>query len=242
MPLDRSPFASELANPSVYQKLLASVQAEVGDQSDSAKLAYIESVMNRATARGMTLDQTISDTSYYPKSTTSKLGIQYGGQVAAGLHPLINQAVSGSNIANYATGNESGNVHSGGAPVTFNPGTGERFVIENPDRKWASGLGAKTSVAGAGLTAVPSLASTSTTPASPMPPAPGVASATDSATQARIAELNAAIGLTRGIGAGAYKPTDPGGRLVSSLVDLYKVGQHQGWIPAPRAQLVNPPT
>ncbi|HET9374325.1 MAG TPA: hypothetical protein VFO40_05100 [Chthoniobacterales bacterium] len=153
----RSRIAQELTdNPDVRRKLIASIQAEVGDQSSAAQLAYAESVMNRAAARGITLDATISDPGYYPKSTLSKLGNQYSGGEAEGLHALVDQALAGSNISNFATGNESGKVRSGGAPVAFNPGTGERFVVENADRDWAIGSGANLPVAGSGVTSVPS--------------------------------------------------------------------------------------
>ena len=139
----RGQFGQELAtNPDLRTKLMASIQAEVGNQSDEAKLAYVESVMNRAAARGMSLDQTISDTSYYPKATTSQLGRTPSQDEQAILHPIIANALSGSNISNLATGNKSGKVRSGEAPVTFDPGTGERFILENPDKKWVTGLNA----------------------------------------------------------------------------------------------------
>jgi hypothetical protein len=137
----RGRFTQELTdNPDLRRKLLASIQAEVGDQGEEAKLAYTESVMNRAIARGKTLDETISDSAYYPKTTTSKLGRQVSQSEYDYLNPVVSRALSGSNLANFATGNESGNVHSGGAPVTYNPKTGERFVLENPDAGWNKGI------------------------------------------------------------------------------------------------------
>jgi hypothetical protein len=203
----RSQIAQELqSNPDLQRKLMASVQAEVGNQSDQAKLAYLESVMNRAAARGMSLDQTISDTGYYPKTTTSKLGRQPSQAEQDFLNPIIQNALGGSNISNFATGNESGSVHSGGAPVTFNPGTGERFVLENPDTKWASGLGYSSTspsrdwlTGGIGIT--PGLAGSDTLLNSPE--------------MARIRELQAAMSLSGkqpAAGGGNF-----GGQLVSAI-------------------------
>lgn len=137
----RGRIAQELQDPAVRQKLMASTQAEVGDQGAAAKLAYIESVMNRSIARQTSLDQTISDTSYYPDSTISRLGRQVPDKTQAELNGHIQNALAGSNLTNFSTGNESGKVRSGGAPITFNPGTGERFVLENADKGWQQTLG-----------------------------------------------------------------------------------------------------
>jgi hypothetical protein len=118
----------------VQRLLAASTEAEVGGQGPAAKQGYIESVMNRALSRGKTLAATLNDPSYYPATTTSKLGRTNAPDVTA-----ITQAVlGGSNISNFSTGNESGSVRSGGAAIGFNPGTGERFVRENADRRWWS--------------------------------------------------------------------------------------------------------
>lgn len=141
----RGRYAQEIVkNPDLRRKIMASMTAEVGDQSDLAHQAYLETAMNRAAARGKSLDATISNTKYYPSSTTSKLGATFSPEQQARLNPIINSVIGGSNVANFATGNESGGVHSGGAPVAFVPNPkakyGERFVIENPDLKWANQL------------------------------------------------------------------------------------------------------
>jgi hypothetical protein len=100
--------------------------------------------MNRAAARNMSLNAVISDPHYYPKTTTSQLGATFSQPQQDNLNPLINNALSGSNLANFATGNDSGKVHSGGAPIAFDPSpgskTGDRFVIETPDQRWAAGF------------------------------------------------------------------------------------------------------
>jgi hypothetical protein len=143
--MTRTRFASEMqSNPDLRRKLMASMTAEVGDQGAQAQQAYLETVMNRAAARGASLDATISNPKYYPTSTTSKLGATFSADQQAKVNPLINNVLSGSNLSSFATGNESAGVHSGGAPVTFNPSpgskTGDRFVIENADRRWAAGF------------------------------------------------------------------------------------------------------
>ena len=51
----RSAYAQELANPDTRRLLMASTEAEVGDQSPAAQQAYMESVMNRASARNTDL-------------------------------------------------------------------------------------------------------------------------------------------------------------------------------------------
>jgi hypothetical protein len=128
----RARIGRELQNPEVQRLLAASTEAEVGGQGPAAKQGYIESVMNRALSRGKTLAATLNDPRYYPATTTSKLGRTNVPDVTG-----ITQAVlGGSNISNFSTGNESGSVRSGGAPIGFDPGTGERFVQENADRRW----------------------------------------------------------------------------------------------------------
>jgi hypothetical protein len=57
----RGAFVKELAsNPDLWRKLMVITDAEVGTDNDAAKQAFIESVMNRAVARGMSLDDTLS--------------------------------------------------------------------------------------------------------------------------------------------------------------------------------------
>ena len=132
----RSGFAQELANPDTRRLLMASTEAEVGDQSPQAQQAYMESVMNRAAARNTSLRSVLLDPHYYPSSTKNKLNAQMSEAQTKQYNPLIQQVLSGSNISNLGTGNESGTVRSGGAEITFNPGTGERFVAELPTVDW----------------------------------------------------------------------------------------------------------
>jgi hypothetical protein len=138
----RAPIAQEFqANPDARQKLINSVYKEVQDQPQ-AWLPYIESAMNRGIARNQSLVYTIDPTlpkaqRYFPYDTWPK---QAPEAFAKKVNPLIDQALQGSNMAGYATGNESGDVRSKDAPIAFDPGTGERFIVENPDLGWASKL------------------------------------------------------------------------------------------------------
>jgi hypothetical protein len=137
-------FGTELQNPNVRRLLAASTQAEVGGQGPQAEQAYIESVMNRALSRGYSLTRAIQDSRYYPQSTMSQLGHGYGPDIQGRINNLATNALQGSNVSNFATGNESGRNRSGGANIAFNPGTGERFVHELKDLKWINSLGAYT--------------------------------------------------------------------------------------------------
>jgi hypothetical protein len=138
----RARFASELSNPATKQLLIASTLAEVGDQPAQTQQAYMESVMNRAAAENRSLTSVLSDQHYYPTSTISKLGRTFSDAGVAAMQPLINNVLGGSNLSNFATGNESGGVHSGGAPVSYDPKTGERFVQENWTKDWVDGVAA----------------------------------------------------------------------------------------------------
>jgi len=149
----RSAFASELAsNPDLMLKLTNSAYREVGNQGSQAWQAYLESVMNRGAARNQSLDATITSLrdathphGYYPHSTFDHLNDPLNKETQAfqsKLNPLLQSVLAGSNVAGYATGNESGDVKSGNSPIAFEPDPsnpkGERFVVENPDLEWAS--------------------------------------------------------------------------------------------------------
>ena len=137
----RSSFAQELQNPENRRLLIASIRAEVGDQGTEARLGYTESVMNRALASNRNLQNTIIDPydsrtgkGYYPPSTMNQLNRSVSDKEYAQYNPIIDKALGGSNLSNLATGNESGHLHS--MPVTYDPGSGERFVDEKPYSDW----------------------------------------------------------------------------------------------------------
>jgi hypothetical protein len=144
----RAKFAEELKNPETRRLLAASAAAEVGGQGAEATQSYIESVINRASSRGKSLTETLRDPHYYPSTTTSKLDRPISAAEQSRIDEITKQVTAGSNVSGFATGNESGGVHSGGAPVTRDFGRGrERFVQENADKKWVQ---RQTAAAGAG--------------------------------------------------------------------------------------------
>lgn len=132
----RSNFASELQDPNRRRLLMASTAAEVGGQGSAAEQAYMESVMNRASAEGRSLAAVLLDPQYYPASTKNQLGATFNKDENQRYGSIIDNVLAGSNVSNLATGNESGKVRSGGAQITFDPGTGERFVEENWTKDW----------------------------------------------------------------------------------------------------------
>jgi hypothetical protein len=140
----RAPYAQQLQDPRVRQRVIASIAAETEDQSPAVKLGYIESIMNRGLARNRNLLDVVNDPGYYPKVTRDQLGRTFTDQQAQPYMDLINKALAGSNTTNFATGNESKNVHSG--EVTWDGkkvgkrGDYERFVAEPADVSWRNQL------------------------------------------------------------------------------------------------------
>jgi hypothetical protein len=135
-------FANELKDPQIQAQLAALVEAEVGKESPDGKLGFIETVMNRALARGYSLARTIAPGKYWDPRTNVKLQdaaymARYGRP--EDVRDPIALALQGSNLTNFATGNESAGTHSGGATVTVDLGPGhERYVRENDDQRWWS--------------------------------------------------------------------------------------------------------
>ena len=74
---------------------------------------------------------------YYPKETIDKLDDSVTPSKQAQIDQIIAGVMAGANKSNFATGNESGGVRSGGAAITRDLGPHkERFVQEIPDKKW----------------------------------------------------------------------------------------------------------
>jgi hypothetical protein len=131
----RQSYAEELKNnPKLKQDLFDLAEAEVGGQGVVAKQAFMESVLNRAAARGQTLAQAIHDRAYYPNTTMRKVGTGRGNRAEEQLMEVF----EGSNISNWATGNASHGVGFAGGPKTLDLGTGDYFGTEGPDLKWVS--------------------------------------------------------------------------------------------------------
>ena len=125
---ERSQFSAELQDPDIKQRLFSLTHQEVGNQGQTAQHAFIETVFNRAAARGQTLRRTMAH-DYYPNQSLRYVpGANYQGTLDA--------VMGGSNVSGLATGNASLDVGFAGGPQTFKAG-GERFGIEGPDRGWA---------------------------------------------------------------------------------------------------------
>jgi len=132
----RSSFSGELSNPVVLSQLYAMTRAEVGGQGPEAQQAFMETIFNRANARGMSLEQTLGDKNYFPQ-TTFDAASRYASQANPVTYDaLLSKVREGSNLSGYATGNASGTVGFAGGPMTYAAG-GERFGIEGPDKAWA---------------------------------------------------------------------------------------------------------
>ena len=134
--VNRSKINKELQEDEDLQRLLyASVAAEVGTQGEEAQQAYMETVMNRSAASGRSLRATLSDTGYYPDSTTNKLSRPNPPNYRS----LLDKVLAGSNISNFATdnaSNEKGNplarnrINAGNPGLTYggdSPGGEELF-------------------------------------------------------------------------------------------------------------------
>jgi len=135
----RATQADELADPAVRKKLMAYAHAEVGSQGPQAVQAFIETTLNRASARGKSIADTLSG-SYFPGATHTKAAAGAPQSVQAEYDKTIDQVLGGSNISGYATGNASGPVGFGkGGYQTYGGKEtgGERFGVEAQDRAWA---------------------------------------------------------------------------------------------------------
>jgi len=150
----RARYAQELQDPKVQQRMAALMQAEVGTQGPQAKQALLETIFNRAAARKQTLMRTMQADYYEPMRTGAF------NRALANLSPTqmesyrnyLQSVMGGSNISNFATGNESGGVRSGGAPIFF-ASQGERYVGENPDAAWIRDMRAAARSGGGGANA-----------------------------------------------------------------------------------------
>lgn len=139
----RMPYQQELQDPAVAARLLAITHAEVGGQGPDAQRAFMESVLNRAAARGQTLAKTLSG-SYFPEVTYQRAAAVSGNaKKLAAYEPALRDVMAGSNVSNFATGNASGSVGFAGGPrvSSYN---GENFGIEGSDAKWSERMRATT--------------------------------------------------------------------------------------------------
>lgn len=136
----RTGFSNELTDPRVKNALFGLTHAEVGGQGPQAQQAFLETVFNRAAARGKSLADTINDRAYFPAITHERAAKGAPANMTSVYSGLLDQVAGGSNVSNFATGNASGTVGFAGGPQTY-AANGERFGVEGPDRKWAQQVG-----------------------------------------------------------------------------------------------------
>jgi peptidoglycan hydrolase-like protein with peptidoglycan-binding domain len=140
----RERFASELRDPKVVRDLMASTNAEVGGQGYDSQVMYIEEVVNRATAEGTTISQTLRKPGYYPPRTQR---IMASGQTGDVSRQAVDEVMSGSNKSGLATGNYSptpnwprvpvGERAAGlGNGIVTAHGRGEIFGVESANMPW----------------------------------------------------------------------------------------------------------
>ena len=130
--IDRSSFNAELQDPALRQRLASLAYRETGGQGPQAQQAFVETIFNRAAARGKSLADTISgQDGYYPPVSLRPVDparvSSYG--------PIVDTVARGSNLSNGATGNASGGVGFNGGQQTY-AANGERFGREGPDKNW----------------------------------------------------------------------------------------------------------
>jgi hypothetical protein len=131
-------------NPGLQATLARNRSAEIGPQASAEKRAWYDAlVLDRAAARGEPLDYTLTNSAYFPPTTTG-----YRGKV--GNYETDPALFAGANPANFATGNASRDPRSGrqvgfgGGPQTGSIGEGsnpERGGIERQDLPYARAVG-----------------------------------------------------------------------------------------------------
>src|SRR5260370_25601690 len=90
-------FSPELQSPDVLNRLFGITNAEVGGQGPQAAQSFLESIFNRAAARGQTLGQTLSG-SYFPASTYSRAGQPLSADARQRYEELLAPILQGSNV------------------------------------------------------------------------------------------------------------------------------------------------
>ena len=140
----RDKFVRELKNPEIKERLFRLTEVEVYHQGPKATQAFMESVLNRADARGQTLAEAINDRHYYP--AVSLRGWDPGDDRPM-FRLVLEKVLAGSNVAGFATGNASRHVGFNGGHQTYVPGTGERFGIEGTDFAWVFSMEKRIKVA-----------------------------------------------------------------------------------------------
>jgi peptidoglycan hydrolase-like protein with peptidoglycan-binding domain len=111
------PSRMNLANisPKTKERLYKLTQAEVGSQGARAQQAFMETVANRASIQGKSIDYTVSDHRYYEPINTKGNGSvdnlrPVSSNTQAKYDKILDKVIEGSNITNGATHNASAGV------------------------------------------------------------------------------------------------------------------------------------
>jgi hypothetical protein len=127
-----SKFGQELKSAAVRDKLMAYTEAEVGRGGADSQQAFIESILNRASARGQTIAKTLSG-GYFDPATPRRAAGGVSEETRNAYAPMIESAMGGSNISSFATGNASGDVRFGGGPTTYTSAGMTAYSQKHPD-------------------------------------------------------------------------------------------------------------
>ena len=106
-------FTAELSNPDVQKRLFNLMEAEVGSQGPDAQLAWMETVRNRATVKGVSINTIISNEKYYAPYQTGAINTaaaRLTDSKITSYNDIVNKALAGSNVTNGATHNASAGV------------------------------------------------------------------------------------------------------------------------------------
>ncbi len=99
----RARYAEELKNPSIRRQLFARVESENGGAGATAQ---IESIVNRAIARGQSLE-TVLGGSYWAKDGTANMQRMLASGSVPDYSKNLDEVMGGSNVTSFATGNAS---------------------------------------------------------------------------------------------------------------------------------------
>jgi hypothetical protein len=114
----RKKFSEEMAkDPELREKVRAMASAEEGGDSEARK-AVIETMMNRATAHGKSLADTVGNRAYYEPYQNGAFDrhlnkVRSNSNLSGAIDKEIDEVLAGSNRSNYAT-------HNGSAGVRLN--------------------------------------------------------------------------------------------------------------------------
>src|SRR5262249_51992541 len=127
---DREKYAAEMAsNPKLRDQIAAMGEAEVGGQPGAWR-GHVEAAMNRASAEGKTLAQTINSQYYAPfrDGKYQRALANLTDEQREKWRGMTDDALRGSNTTDLATGTASGSESAFGRKGFFGQGPGGGFI------------------------------------------------------------------------------------------------------------------